>query len=925
MAGQATRTIVVAVLSLACFAAPASAATALAPADTALCHAPPAVARLLPPAACGPGRLLGGQSAPASAPDAVLATGTPAQPSGGPAGASDWGVVPTPAPHTDVWARLDGSACASPDDCWAVGWTNSGSAWLALAEHWDGSRWAPVATPAPPAGGGPYVSYGLNTVACASARDCWAGGVYLDFSDPARMRFRPLMEHWDGRSWSLVGAPSREGASVDMPLGLTCASGSDCWAVGYSFLMYGECPATGCGTYSLALHWDGHSWSRVATPDPFPGNAASAPFNSPSAVSCATGTDCWLAGYGYDGTRYGSLLAHWDGHAWAEASPPADEAATSHALLGIACSSPRACWAAGMALPVPGQPDVRQPLLERWDGKGWTDSPPAGADAGDLLAVACASASECTAVGHADDPAGDDDRTLVERWDGTAWRAEAAPSPSTAAGTMLASVSCPSAGRCVAAGAGADALGVPQPLGLTRSGGGWRATLTNFKGDASALLEGAACTGADDCWAVGYDEARFRTLTEHWDGAGWRVVAAGDDPSAGDERLYGVGCAARSDCWAVGEADLRPLIRHWDGTRWSAAASPSVPGSDQYLSGVACAAADDCWAAGTTTAGDASQALIEHWDGSSWQVAPATAAPPGSGLTALTCNAADDCWAVGFLSAGTVLRALVLHWDGTAWSASDVTSLGSSDATNLNAVACHAAADCWAVGSAGNGAETFGVLALHWDGSAWTRVPATGSGTGEDALRGVGCSAGGPCWAVGVTFAGQARRTLLEAWDGKRWAPAPQPDLGADATRNGLTGMACVRGGRDCRAVGYWTDALQVHTLAEHYPAPPALPGARNGSNGGGSSGAHAKKRLRLSVSPRRAHARRRTRFSFRVTTARGRPVRRALIRMAGHARRTGRRGRTSFAHAFAHRGRLTVRATKRGYRPAKARVRIVR
>ena len=884
MAGRATQLFVVAAVACAWMVAPASAQTPAPPAGP-LCESE---SLLLAAGPCDTGSAAETKWSPMDALTARPASSANAALE--PTGASEWGVVSSPAPHTNVWAHLYGTACDSPDDCWAVGWSNSGIAWTALAEHWDGRTWKPVGTPAPPAG--EFVNYGLNTVTCISARDCWAAGIYLAPTDSEKLLFRPLMEHWDGRAWSLVDAPSREGASVDQPMGITCTSASDCWTVGYSFLM-NSCPQTGCGTYSLAQHWDGHSWRRVATPDPFPGNPASAPFNAPNSVSCASPSDCWLAGYGHDGTRYGTILAHWDGHSWTEAAPPAGDSTGSHALLGVSCTSSRACWAAGMSLPVPGRPDVRQPLFERWNGSDWTVSNPASAEAGGLFAVSCGAPSDCVAVGQAVDPAAQANRTLVERWDGDSWRTDSSPTPTAAEETRLDAVSCPSAGRCVAAGASPNALGPLQPLVLARDGGTWHTALSELKGDASALFEGVACNGASDCWAVGYDEARFRSVIERWDGASWRAVPAPDDASASVEELYGVTCVGSRDCWAVGWAGAGALIVHWDGAQWEHVAPPDVPGTVQYLEGVACSSARDCWAVGSMIVGEVPQALIEHWDGSSWQVAASPAAPD-SAFAAVTCNGAADCWAAG---------TEIAHWDGSAW-----TSVASPSA-DLYAVTCRSPKDCWAVGN--------DAAALHWDGSAWTTASVAPSGAGTDALRGVECSGDGRCWAVGVTTDGKKRRALLESLDGGRWTLASAPSSASSATGDGLTGIACVRAGPDCRAVGYWTDSLQVHTLAEHYPPPPVTPEPPPGERRG------AAKRLRLIVSPRRAHAGRRTRFTFRVKTARGKPVRRALVRLAGRKARTGRRGKATITRTFARRGAHTARATKGGYRTASVKVRV--
>ena len=77
-------------------------------------------------------------------------------------------------------------------------------------------------------------------------------------------------------------------------------------------------------------------------------------------------------------------------------------------------------------------------------------------------------------------------------------------------------------------------------------------------------------------------------------------------------------------------------------------------------------------------------------------------------------------------------------------------------------------------------------------------------------------------------------------------------------------------------------------------------------------------------MQPRRVRAGHRTRFRFHVT-ARGKPVRGAKIRFLGRTKRTGRHGRARITRRPARRGIRRAVATKRGYRRAKVRVRVLR
>src|SRR5437660_1670166 len=70
------------------------------------------------------------------------------------------------------------------------------------------------------------ISNELYGVTCASASDCWAVGDYFGSVDR-----QTLTEHWNRTSWSIVASPD-SGTLANKLYGVTCASASDCWAVG---------------------------------------------------------------------------------------------------------------------------------------------------------------------------------------------------------------------------------------------------------------------------------------------------------------------------------------------------------------------------------------------------------------------------------------------------------------------------------------------------------------------------------------------------------------------------------------------------------------------------------------------------------------------------------------------------------------------
>jgi hypothetical protein len=134
---------------------------------------------------------------------------------------------------------------------------------------------------------------------------------------------------------------------------------------------------------------------------------------------------------------------------------------------------------------------------------------------------------------------------------------------------------------------------------------------------------------------------------------------------------------------------------------------------------------------------------------------PETGPTQLSQLYAVRCLAASDCWAVGQYQKGETDQAEALHWNGRKWSTSAVPSPGGTkagDTTSLIDSTCISASNCWAAGDYGKDrADDFTLLnlLLHWNGSKWTNsaVPQPGgTKTGSDGyLNGTVCSSVSNC------------------------------------------------------------------------------------------------------------------------------------------------------------------------------------
>jgi hypothetical protein len=125
--------------------------------------------------------------------------------------------------------------------------------------------------------------------------------------------------------------------------GFSADAGNDVWAVGI--------PSAGT---AAILHFNGTSWSRVASPG-FPQG-----FSAPRAVTALSPTDVWLAGEVKVNKQCcpKGLIEHWDGTSFSVVASPDPKPRTTLSLSGIAAIFADDIWAVGFA-------------VENWNGTSW--------------------------------------------------------------------------------------------------------------------------------------------------------------------------------------------------------------------------------------------------------------------------------------------------------------------------------------------------------------------------------------------------------------------------------------------------------------------------------------------------------------------------------------------------------------------------
>jgi hypothetical protein len=338
-----------------------------------------------------------------------------------------WRVLPAPKVGT-ADNSYGAVAATSPTDVWAVGnfvadaAGGNPDATLTLAAHFDGTRWTRTSTPnrgpnfntlfgvAGTAGHAWAVGVALDreyrarslieawdgsgwhiastpelgtqrdmlfSASALSATDVWAVGIRQD----QRGRFGTLVEHWDGRRWSVVPSPD-PGTSGNQLFAVSAAGREDVWAVGQRNDDSSDRP--------LVEHWDGRAWHVV----PGPAGTGGALLDGVSAL----GGEVWAVGQTDNATRQGRpLVAHLHEGEWTAAAPMGVGSAFTN-LTGVAVAAD-GVWAVGTFFDPAAE--RQRVLVAHHDGTGWhpVDAPDPGT--GDtVLGGVAASGGDVWAVGY---------------------------------------------------------------------------------------------------------------------------------------------------------------------------------------------------------------------------------------------------------------------------------------------------------------------------------------------------------------------------------------------------------------------------------------------------------------------------------------------------------------------------------------------
>lgn len=264
----------------------------------------------------------------------------------------------------------------------------------------------------------------------------------------------------------------------------------------------------------------------------------------------------------------------------------------------------------------------------------------------------------------------------------------------------------------------------------------------------------------------------------------WRATYVSPDTGYDDFGLYAAAGVGYFNAWAVGSrrqgAGATGAVLHWNGLHWSDRTPPGSTGSFQAIGG---SSPFDVWALGVTANG-ADRAW--HWNGLRWTSVPTNGYDAGD----VAVLSRKDAWAVGGDSSGDSSSASALHWDGTAWRKVPM----PVTAFKLAAVSSK---DIWAVGEGANDQP----YTAHWNGTAWKsvklpKVPLPKGTTGFSYFNDVAAVSKSNVWAVGRLYwrvpgkPGHNQAVLMH-WDGHKWSLklGPTGNFALTAASDGKDGI----------------------------------------------------------------------------------------------------------------------------------------
>jgi hypothetical protein len=320
-----------------------------------------------------------------------------------------------------------------------------------LIDHWNGTAWSQVATPATP-----QSTASLAAVSASSPTDAWAIGR----DQTNRSNFQSLAMHWNGTAWT-VSPSAATALSGQIGIGVADISSTDAYAIG------GHLGSAHTGELA---HWNGTNWTNVTVPQPTNSNFAS----DFDAISADGRSDAWVVGtymleVNPSDFATETYTLHWNGTVWSAVLMPlvpGTNPDNEFRFSSIKANSPTDVWAVGDSFNAAVNGSGKT-LIEHWNGTAWSIVPsPSPGNNANLTGVTTSNASNNVwAVGYDTVPGTTQLQTLTLNWNGTAWVTVASPNASTGS-SVLDSVSTTPGAAIVQAVGDSGVTGSVNPFAL---------------------------------------------------------------------------------------------------------------------------------------------------------------------------------------------------------------------------------------------------------------------------------------------------------------------------------------------------------------------------------------------------------------------------------------------------------------------------
>jgi hypothetical protein len=416
----------------------------------------------------------------------------------------------------------------------------------------SGGTWGPVKTVAAALNTGG--SAAINSMSCAAAGNCTAGGYYTDSTE----KLQAFVVSKTNGTWG----PARNVAAALNTLGVaainsvSCGSAGNCTAGGYYSVTSPH------SQQAFVITETNGTWGPVKNVAAALNTGGSARINS---VSCAAAGNCTAGGYytGNSGAQQAFVITETNG-TWGPAKNVAAALNTggSAQINSVSCAAAGNCSAGGYYRDVSTHSTQAFVITETNGTWGRATEVAAALNAlgaARIDSVSCGSAGNCSAGGFYTDISQHAQAFVVNETNG-AWGTarEVAAALDTGGGARIDSVSCAAAGNCSAGGDYSPSSG-QQAFVINETNGTWgpaKKVATALNTGGFAETSSVSCGSPGNCSASGYytDSHGTQAFVVNETNGTWGTATemAAALNTGGDAWAYSVSCAAAGNCSAGG-------------------------------------------------------------------------------------------------------------------------------------------------------------------------------------------------------------------------------------------------------------------------------------------------------------------------------------------------------------------------------------